>query len=76
MSKKDEYPKMMYRAGEAKKSSDERNVLVHADQEPVHYKIAADANEEKALAKDGFSVDVSKPGKRPAKASKSEAAAQ
>lgn len=68
-----EYPKMLYRAGEAKKGTSERSVLVHQDQDPVHYQVAKDEAEEKALAKQGYSPDFSKPGKRPAKA-KDEAA--
>jgi hypothetical protein len=71
MSKeKNEYPKMLYRAGEARKGTGETDVLVHQGEDPVHYRIAKDEADEKALAKEGFSADLSKPGKRPAKAAK------
>ena len=67
-----DYPKMLYRAGEAKKGTQDVNVLTHVGADPVHYRIAADADAEKALAKEGFSPDFSKPGKAP----KAEKAAQ
>jgi hypothetical protein len=72
MSKDNQYPKMLYRAGEPKKGTNDVAVLVHVGQDPVHYRIASDADAEKALAKEGFSADFSKPGKVPAKTEKTE----
>lgn len=72
MAKDNQYPKMLYRAGAPKKGTPDVAVLVHVGQDPVHYRVAADAEAEKALAKDGFSADFSKPGKVPAKAEKVE----
>lgn len=69
-----EYPKMLYRAGVAQKGSADVQVLVHEGHDAVHYRIAQDAEGEKALGKEGFNADFTKPGKRTAKAAKEVAA--